>query len=263
MNKAYSRIGWENSPSAKTPLNETNMNIMDAGINELDNRIITLDTTKATKLEISTLFSDILWDESTGVLTLVRLNGSSIRIDTKLEKMAVNFVYDETNERLVLTLIDGTTQYIDLKALITQYDFIDSDTIALTVTDGKVQAHIKRGSITGDMLDPNYLAEIVVQVESAAASAVAARQSADAAAVSEEVAGTHSVAAQEFAEQSDFSKEESKRYAEMAQAANAEITKKLQLAEFDVDDEGNLIYSDDSAYRFNVDDEGYLNYSIE
>lgn len=43
MQKAYRRIEWENYPSGKTPLNETNLNKMDAAINELDNRIIELD----------------------------------------------------------------------------------------------------------------------------------------------------------------------------------------------------------------------------
>lgn len=40
MQKAYRRIEWENYPSGKTPLNETNLNKMDAAIDELDNRII-------------------------------------------------------------------------------------------------------------------------------------------------------------------------------------------------------------------------------
>jgi hypothetical protein len=43
MQKAYSRIEWENQPSGKTPLNESNLNKMDAAINELDDRIIELD----------------------------------------------------------------------------------------------------------------------------------------------------------------------------------------------------------------------------
>ena len=45
MQKAYNRIDWENYPSGKTPLNETNLNKMDAAIDELDNRIINMDLT--------------------------------------------------------------------------------------------------------------------------------------------------------------------------------------------------------------------------
>ncbi len=43
MQKAYSRIDWDNYPSEKTPLNESNLNKMDAAIDELDNRIIEQD----------------------------------------------------------------------------------------------------------------------------------------------------------------------------------------------------------------------------
>lgn len=43
MQKAYNRIDWENYPSDKTPLNETNLNKMDAALDELDNRIVEQD----------------------------------------------------------------------------------------------------------------------------------------------------------------------------------------------------------------------------
>lgn len=182
MQKAYSRIKWENEPSQETPLNDANLNRMDAAIDEVDNRIINLDITKANKTEISELFNNISFDESTGVLTFTRKNGSTIRIDTKLEKLAVNFSYDAGNERLVITLDDGSVQYVDMKALITQYEFTESDTIILSVdSSGKVKATIKKGSITGDMLEPNYLANVTVQAESAAASAASASASAESA----------------------------------------------------------------------------------
>lgn len=45
MQKAYNRIDWANYPSEKTPLNETNLNKMDAAIDELDNRIVNMNLT--------------------------------------------------------------------------------------------------------------------------------------------------------------------------------------------------------------------------
>ncbi len=187
MQKAYNRINWENYPEMNTPLSEANLNRMDAAINEVDNRVISLDTTKATKVEVSELFSDISFDESSGVLTFTRKNGGTVKIDTKLEKLAVNFAYDAANERLLITLADGTVQPVDMKALITQYEFTESDTIILSVDSaGKVSATIKKGSITGEMLEPNYLANVTVQAESASASASAAASSAANAAMSEE-----------------------------------------------------------------------------
>lgn len=208
MQKAYSRIKWENEPSQETPLNDANLNRMDSAIDEVDNRIINLDITKANKTEISELFNGITFDESTGVLTFTRKNGSTIRIDTKLEKLAVNFSYDAGNERLVITLDDGSVQYVDMKALITQYEFTESDTIILSVdSSGKVSASIKLGSITGDMLEPNYLANVTVQAESAAASAGAAAlsetnaaKSAENAAASESKVASNASVASESAE---------------------------------------------------------------
>lgn len=39
-----------------------------------------------------------------------------------------------------------------------------------------------------------------------------------------------------------------------------ELSKKLEPVVFDVDDDGNLIYSDGSLYTFTIDDDGYLNW---
>ena len=178
MNKVYTRINWENEPSDKTPVNETNLNKMDFALNEVDNRLIEQDTEKATKTEVATLVADVTFEESTGIITVTKKNGSVITIDTKMEKIAVNFEYDPVTQQIILTLIDGTKQYIDLSALITQYEFLDSDTVIFAVqTDGKVKAEVLDGSITESKLQPNYLATIKVEVAKAQASATAAATS--------------------------------------------------------------------------------------
>lgn len=161
MNKAYIRINWENYPSDATPINKVNLNRLDSATDILDDRVITLDTTKATKTEVATLVSDVTFEESTGIITITKKNGSKVTLDTQMEKIAVNFDYDPTTEKIMLTLIDGTKQYIDLSALITQYEFLDTDTVAFTIgTDGKVSAVVKEGSIEEKHLEPNYLAKI-------------------------------------------------------------------------------------------------------
>lgn len=55
MNKVYSRINWENEPSTKTPLNEHNLNKIDFAVDEIDNRVIELDSTKAKNTDLQTL----------------------------------------------------------------------------------------------------------------------------------------------------------------------------------------------------------------
>ena len=121
MNKTYSCINWENYPSDNTPINDENLNKIDRAIDTIDNRVIALDTSKATKEEVAPLISDVQFNESTGTFTITRKNGSLFVIDTKLEKIAINWTYDVTTQQIILTLDDGTNQYIDLSALITQY----------------------------------------------------------------------------------------------------------------------------------------------
>lgn len=179
MNKVYKRINWENYPSDATPLNEANLNNLDSATDTIDDRVITLDTTKATKTEVSTLVADVTFEESTGIITVTKKNGSVITIDTQMEKIAVNFDYNPTTEQMILTLIDGTKKPIDLSALITQYEFLDTDTVAFIIgTDGKVSAIVKEGSIEEKHLEPNYLAKIKVEAAKAETSRADAAASA-------------------------------------------------------------------------------------
>ena len=78
--------------------------------------------------------------------------------------LAVNFTYNPQTQQLVITLDDGTVQNVDLSSLITEYEFLDSDTVAFEIANGKVKAIVKNGSITEDHLSPDYLGEIRTQV---------------------------------------------------------------------------------------------------
>lgn len=198
MNKAHVPINWENYPSDETPLNERNLNKMDSAIGIIDDNVVTLDATKATKTEVATLVADVTFEESTGIITITKKNGSKVTIDTQMEKIAINFDYNPTTQQIILTLIDGTKQYIDLSALITQYEFLDSDTVAFYIDkDGKASAIVKEGSIEEKHLEPNYLAKIKVEVaksessqQAAAMSEINAKASENAAKASETAAKT-------------------------------------------------------------------------
>lgn len=180
MQKAYSDpTQWENYPSTKTPLNETNLKKLGNAVSTIDERVITLDLTKFDKTDAQSCIKKIEYDKATGKFTITSVSGATTVIDTMLEKLAVNFDYDPTTQRLIITMDDGTQKYADLSALITQFEFLESNTIYFTVAaDGKVQADIKNGSITADKLQPNYLAEITVQAETAIQQATAAAASA-------------------------------------------------------------------------------------
>lgn len=196
MNKAHSGTTWENYPSDKSPLNEANLNKLENSVDIIDDRVITLDTTKATKAEVATLVADVTFEESTGIITITKKNGSKVTIDTQMEKIAINFDYNPTTQQIILTLIDGTKQYIDLSALITQYEFLDTDTVAFYIDkDGKVSAIVKEGSIKEKHLEPNYLAKIKVEVAKAESSQQAAAKSEANAKASEDAAKASETAA--------------------------------------------------------------------
>ena len=165
MQKIYSRINWENFPSEKTAVNESNLNKMDFAIDNLDDRVVAMDASKVDLTRANELVEEILWDESNGTLTVVKMNGSRAVIDTKLEKLAVNFSFDEANQSLVIILDDGSKQYVDLSAFVTPLEFKDGDIIYFSVVDGNlVSAGIKDGTISEEKLRPNFLADIKIKV---------------------------------------------------------------------------------------------------
>lgn len=242
MQKIYSRTYWENFPSEKTAIDAMRLNNMEAGIDNLDDRVVAMDASKVDLAKANDLVQEILWNESNGTLTVVKMNGSKAVIDTKLEKLAVNFAYDPQKQQLIITLDDGTTQNVDLSSLITEYEFLDSDTIAFEIgSDGKVSAIVKEGSIGEKHLRPDYLADIKVESAKAVASAKSAGESETNAAKSAT---------------------DAKDSADRAQGIENEINKKLTMAEFNLNDDGELVYTDNSAYNFNVDDDGNLNWEV-
>ena len=184
MNKAYARINWVNYPSTDTALNETNLNRMDLALDTIDDRVITLDTTKANESDLLTCVASISFNSTTGIMTITLKNGTVGTIDTGLSKLAINFDYDEDPtsphyQQIILEMKDGTYKYIDLSALITQYEFSNTSTIAFTVgTGGVISASVIDGSITADKLQPNYLADIIVEVGKAQTAATNAGNSA-------------------------------------------------------------------------------------
>lgn len=242
MVKAFQLFLWQNAPSVATPLGESMLNKVNRALDEIDNRVVNFDTTKANQADLLTALADVSFNESTGIITFTKKNGAKTTIDTKLEKLAINFSYDKTNQRLVITLDDGTKQYVDLKALITELEFLNSNTVLFSVaSDGKVTANIAKGSITADLIEPNYLANVQLYASQALESANVSVESAEIAKTSANLA---------------------KDYFNGTVDAITEINKKLNIADFQVNADGHLTYNDDSSYDFAVDDNGYLNWEV-
>lgn len=174
LNKVYTRINWENYPSENTDIDEINLNKMDSAINSLDNRIISQDALKVDKSAINGNIADWTMDETTGVITITKYNGEKVIFDLNIEKIPVGFSMSDDGI-ITMTTEDGTQFTADIGSMIPVLTFEDSSTIAVSVTGtGKNKTYsfsIKTGSVTDDMLQPNYLADI--RVESANASAYA------------------------------------------------------------------------------------------
>lgn len=200
--KVYTRINWLNkSESLTTPLGKTNLNKMDKAINLIDDEVVSMsakideiDTTKVSADQLSNMITDVGFNDKNGVISITKYNGTVLNIDTALEKIAVNFEYNAQTQQLILTLENGEKQYIDMSALITQYEFKDTDTIAFSIdSDGKVSASIKSGSITKAMLSSEVMASITLSENNAAASAQAAAQSATNAELDAKLSQSYSV----------------------------------------------------------------------
>lgn len=174
LNKVYTRINWEDYPSENTDLDAYNLNQMDSAIDALDNRIISQDALKVDKSAINGNIADWTMDETTGVITITKYNGEKVIFDLNIEKIPVGFSMSDDGI-ITMTTEDGTQFTADIGSMIPVLTFEDSATIAVSVNGtGKNKTYsfsIKTGSVTDDMLQPNYLADI--RVESANASAYA------------------------------------------------------------------------------------------
>lgn len=229
--KVYTRINWLNkSESLTTPLGKTNLNKMDKAINLIDDEVVSMsakideiDTTKVSADQLNNMVTDVSFNDKNGVISITKHNGTVLNIDTAMEKIAVNFEYNAHTQKLILTLENGDKQYIDMSALITQYEFKDTDTIAFSIDNsGKVSASIKSGSITKTMLSSEVMSAITLSENNAAASAQAAAQSATNADMDAKLAQSYSVGKSgirdgEDTDNSKYYSEQAKKYADEAQ----------------------------------------------
>lgn len=181
MNKVYSRIIWKNYPNTSTAINETNLNRMDKAIDDLDNRVIEQDSTKANQTTVNNMVKNWTMNETTGVITVEKQDGSKIMFDLNIEKIPVNFELSPSGI-LTMTTSDGTQFTANIGSMIPVLTFNESDQIAVSVSGSGINKtysfSIKDNSITENKLQPNFLADIKVQSANASLSANNAETSA-------------------------------------------------------------------------------------
>lgn len=161
----YSRINWENEPSINTPINATNLNAIDYAVYVHDQTLSNWDLTKANETDLLLCVKEITYDSDTGEFLFTWQNGTTLAVDLNIEKIPVSFSMSPQGV-ITMTTEDGTQYTADVGSLIKTYTFSDSSVIDFTVTtdasgNKTVTADIVDGSITGQKLQPNYLADCV------------------------------------------------------------------------------------------------------
>lgn len=158
LTKYYFPFTWRNKPSLESPINEVHLNHIEDGINEMDNRILLLAQDKADAADMANVIIDFIMDDTTGVMTFTRFDGSTFTHDTAVEKIALNCYLEGDN--FVLELADGTKQKVSLSKFIDTYTFSSTDTIRITANGKNISADIPDGKITLAKLEPTILSTI-------------------------------------------------------------------------------------------------------
>lgn len=179
-----SRINWENYPSKKTPIDEGNLNKMDRALYVHDEKLLNLDTTKSNKSDLNQSLKSVTYNASNGKFVFTYWNGNKLNVDLNVEKIPVSFSMSSAGI-ITMTNSDGTKYTANVGALIKTYTFKDSSEINFTTTTDSsgnktVTADIVNGSITGNKLQPNFLADCRSAKEGAELAAESAQHSAEA-----------------------------------------------------------------------------------
>lgn len=227
----YDRIHWLNkSESLTTPLGKTNLNRMDSAIyNIAENLDIAYNEMSTGKLDKSDADKLIVgmpsWNSNTGVLTINFYDGTQFQIDFNIEKIPVSFSMDSAGV-ITMTTADGTEWTADIGDVIPTYTYEDSDTIAFSdAKDGDyghvISAEVKKNSITGEHLQPDYLADVTQQASNASSSAESASNYADNASIDAKMAqsyaiGESGIREEEATDNAKFYKEKAEQAAETA-----------------------------------------------
>ena len=252
---------WRNFPNINTPITQDQLNRNETTVDVIDDRVIVLDSSKANQTDMLQAVRSIGYTAATGTFRVTFFNGTYIEIDTDIEKIAINFDYDDdptspNYQKIIITLQDGTKKYIDLSALITEYEFKSSQTIQAIVSGGEVSFEVINGSITEDKLEPNFLANCRIEValaegyaEDSEAWAVGQRQGVDVPDTDETYQNNSKWYAQQSSNSADsalVTKGECEDILEEVQAAASNFI-------FWVDFEtGEMMYEDTSNYSFSI-----------
>lgn len=117
--------------------------------------------------KIDNLIVGTTYDEDTGIFTFTKHDGTTTKVDTLLEKLAVNFdLVDGTDEEegqkfLQITLDDGTIKRVNMTELIDIYTGSTGENVVIAVDDdGTIKATLVDKSIKMSQLSDDVITAI-------------------------------------------------------------------------------------------------------
>ena len=141
----------------------------------IDDRYTKSQSDANLKNKTDPLIKSVKLDPQTGIWTFTKENGQTVKVDTNLEKIALDAKLDSETKEFVLTLADGTEQRVSLSSFVRFLEFVGSDEIAFATTGNTVKAGIKNGSIAEDKLNPALFSRLDTAVSTAESSAANAQ----------------------------------------------------------------------------------------
>lgn len=263
FDQSYEKTNWINNT---TPINQSNLNHVENGIDLMQQRTNVLMQTKIEGTYVNSAIKNITFNDANGIFTFTRFDNSTFQLDTDLEKVVTNFDYDASKQALILQLKDGKTKEISLSAFITETEFQDSDHIVFSLAGNHVvKADVKAHSIGEDELRTDYLADIRKESADAHTDAIRSRSYAVGDTSSRQGEETDNakyykeqtiIEGQKIIDDTNAIKDETQ---ELAQYAKDTVL----VSQFLLDTNGNLLYEDNSVHIFTVDDNGNLLYEVK
>ena len=141
----------------------------------IDDRYTKSQSDANLKNKTDPLIKSVGLDPQTGIWTFTKENGQTVKVDTNLEKIALDAKLDPETKEFVLTLADGTEQRVSLSSFVRFLEFVGSDEIEFATTGNTVKAGIKNGSIAEDKLNPALFSRLDTAVSTAESSAANAQ----------------------------------------------------------------------------------------
>lgn len=141
----------------------------------IDDRYTKAQSDANLKSKTDPLIKSVGLDPQTGIWTFTKENGQTVKVDTNLEKIALDAKLDPDTKEFVLTLADGTEQRVSLSSFVRFLEFVGSDEIEFSTTGNTVKAGIKSGSIAEDKLNTALFSRLDTAVSAAESSAANAQ----------------------------------------------------------------------------------------